>query len=227
MVIGNNRKPTWVFYPGWAVLSALSIPIAFVVTLAIIVRAIVAVVGGTIQVGGQTHITEDFLGLYFLLPSIGLLSGFLQYLLLRRYLPHMGWWIGATFLGWLLTLVPLRVLYTAFSPALNANSQWSVPLAGVALGVAIGLPQWWLLRRHINRASWWILASAVGWGAALLFTDGAISSSQEVLSVVLLPPVAGSIAWWWLLRKMPQQSPNGGNTPRNTPLETLTPPGAD
>ena len=115
MVARDNRKPDLVFYPAWVVLSAISIPIAWYIALAIISQ-VEKTVGGTIQVGGQTHVTEDFLLVYVFLPMLGLITGFLQYLLLRRYLPRMGWWIAATVLGWLLLFVVLWSLSPPLSP---------------------------------------------------------------------------------------------------------------
>ncbi len=218
MVVRDNRKPKWIFYPAWVVLSVISIPIAWVIAWAIISQVEKAV-GGTILVGGQTHITEDYLFGYFFLPALGLLTGLLQYLLLRRYLLRIGWWIAATVLSWLLLLVVLG-LSALFTFTL------SIALAGVVIGGAIGLPQWLVLRQRVRRAALWILASVLGWGVALLLTDGAISSQQEVLSVVLLPPTAASIAWWLLLDKLPQRESNGGNPPRKMSQEPPAPVGA-
>ncbi len=218
MVVRDNRKPKWIFYPAWVVLSVMSIPIAWVIAGAIISQ-VEKVLGGTIQVAGQTHITEDFLFGFVLLPVLGLLTGLVQFLLLRRYLPRMGWWIAATVLSWLLLLVVLRL--SALFP-----STLSIALAGVVIGGSIGLPQWLVLRQRVHRAALWILASVLGWGVALLLTDGAISSQQEVLSVLLLPPAAASIAWWLLLDKLPQRESNGGHTPRKMPQEPSAPVGA-
>jgi hypothetical protein len=227
-VVGtNNRKPEGMFYPGWVVLSALSIPIAWNIAWAIMSQ-IVKVVGDTIKLRGQTHITEDFLGFYVLLPVLGLVTGSLQYLLLRRYLPRMGWWIAATFLGWLLVTVTLGffAFFALFSTTPPSPALGFV-FASVFIGSSTALFQWLLLRQRVHRAALWILTSALGWGMALLLTDGAISSQQEVLSVVLVPPIAGSIGWWLLLDKLPQRESNGGNTPRNAAQEPSVPRGAD
>jgi hypothetical protein len=109
-MITDNTRPEWFFYPGWVVLSAISIPIAWIIYWALI-SLIKKVVGDTIQVGGQPHITEDFLLLYILAPAIGLVTGIFQYLLLRRYLLRMGWWITATTLGWSLAFIGGDLLY--------------------------------------------------------------------------------------------------------------------
>jgi len=31
------------------------------------------------------------------------------------------------------------------------------------LGLSLGMPQWWIVRRHMRRASLWILFSVIGW----------------------------------------------------------------
>jgi hypothetical protein len=45
---------------------------------------------------------------------------------------------------------------------------WSLHLTGywsavAAFGLFLGLPQWWILRRHIRRASLWVVFSVIGW----------------------------------------------------------------
>ena len=103
MMIANRSKPKWFFYPAWVVLSTLSILIAWLISGAILSQ-IERVVGGTIEVAGRTRITEDLLFGYVSIPLLGLMTALWQYLLLRRHLRRVGWWIAATALGW-----PLRV----------------------------------------------------------------------------------------------------------------------
>ena len=122
-------------------------------------------VGDTIQVGRQTHITEDFLLIYVFLPLMGLLTGLLQYLLLRRYLPRMGGWVVATLLGWLLLAVALYLVSTLVSRAVIVGTGWSTVLAMVLIGGALALPQWLVLRRRVPRAAGgsYPVSSAGGW----------------------------------------------------------------
>ena len=209
MVTDDNRKPAWLFYPAWVIVSAIIIPIAWMIGWAIMSQVVHAV-GDTIKVGGQTHITEDFLFIYIFLPILGLLAGVLQYLLLRRYLPRMAWWIAATALGWSLLSVVYGIA-TAFSAAVS-------PAVFIALiGVSIGLPQWLVLRQRVPRAALWILAGVVGWGMAYL-PNGSNASQAGALTVALLPGIAASIAWWLLLDKLPQRESHGGNAPRDTSM---------
>ena len=88
----SKLKPRWYFYPVWVVLNTITIPVAFVVAMAII-SLIEQFVGGTIQVNGQTRITEDYLGFYVFSPILGLLIGLVQVVLLQRYLPRLRAWV--------------------------------------------------------------------------------------------------------------------------------------
>ncbi|MGE5138517.1 MAG: hypothetical protein ACM3JD_03560 [Rudaea sp.] len=196
MIAANNRKPGWFFYPGWIAATVLGILIAWLITWAIVPR-VVQVIGGTITLGGQTHVTEDYIGGYILLPALGVASGFLQYLLLRSYLPRMGWWTAATLLGWLLPFLVSALLIAGFR--LEGGSIAQAAISVLAFGGLIGLPQWLILRRRIHHASWWFLASVVGWGIALALSGGSISNSVDILTALLLPPAAACVAWWLLL----------------------------
>jgi len=44
--------------------------------------------------------------------------------------------------------------------SLNWTGYWS---AVAIFGLFLGVPQWWIFRRHIKRASLWILLSVIGW----------------------------------------------------------------
>ena len=208
MMITDNRKPEWFFYPGWVVLSAISIPIAWVIYW-VLISLIKKVVGDTIQVGGQPHITEDFLLLYILCPALGLVTGLLQYLLLRRHLPRMGWWIATTTLGWSLAFIGGSLLYRASYTTLDVNSMGFVALRIVLVGGAIGLAQWLVLRRRVRYAAWWILANVLGWGALIV---GETFSS--LLAFLMMPAIATSFALWLLLDRLPHQD-DGRNAPLN------------
>lgn len=198
MMIAGSRKPKWFFYPGWVVLSTLSIPIAWLISWAIISQ-IGRVVGGTIEVAGRTRITEDFLLDYVFFTLLVLMTGFLQYLLLRRYLPRAGWWIVATALGWPLGIAVVYLGYAIWPVVLNANSTWSAML----IGAVTGLAQWLVLRRRVPRAGWWVLASALGWGLARLIVGEVFTSLLELL-VIAVPAAVTGLAMWWLLAHLPQ-----------------------
>jgi hypothetical protein len=200
MMITNNEQPRWFFYLEWITLNVIAVVLAWYVALALI-SLIENVVGGTMQVGGQSRITEDFLFLYVLFPIIGLLTGILQYTLLRHYLPRMGWWIGATLLGWLLPFLLGFVFTTFFTPD---NSAFSIMLGMFLIGATISLPQWWILHQRVHHAFWWVVTYGVGWwlvGSLSLVTSDPF---PVLIAIALIPTIATSIACWLLLRRFPK-----------------------
>ena len=88
MRIANDEKSRWFFSLEWIVLNAVTVVIAGYLAGKLL-SLITGVIGDTIQVSGQTRITEDFLLFYIFCPIIGLFTGLLQYILLRRYFIHM------------------------------------------------------------------------------------------------------------------------------------------
>jgi hypothetical protein len=204
-MITNNRKPGWFFYPAWVALSSLSIPIAFTIYWALISLAKEAV-GGTIQVGGQPRITEDYLMPYIFWPAIGLVTGFLQYLLLRRHLPRIGGWVVATTSGLLLGLIGGRFIYLTLYGILDVRAIWFETLMTALAGGAMGLAQWLVLNQRVRHAAMWILANVlswgvVGWGAATLSNQMVIPA----VGVVLIPGITTSLALWLMLDRLPQR----------------------
>lgn len=200
-MITNNEQPRWFFYLQWVVLNAISVVSAWYIAWALI-SWIQNVVGDTIQVGGQSHITEDFLYMYVLLPTIGLLTGILQYTLLRHYLPRMQWWIGATLLGWLLPFVIGFVFTTFLAPD---NNTFVIMLGLFLIGATIALPQWWMLRQRVSHASWWIIAVGFGWWLVGLLNLVTSEPFAVLLAIGLIPPIATGIACWLLLDWLPKR----------------------
>jgi hypothetical protein len=50
----------------------------------------------------------------------------------------------------------------------NIVFHWSLHLTGywsavAAFGLFLGVPQWWIFRRHMKRAGLWVLFSVIGW----------------------------------------------------------------
>jgi len=201
MMITNNENPRGFFYLGWVVLNFIAVVMAWYIAWALISQ-ITNIVGGTIQVGGQSRITEDFLFLYVLFPTIGLLTGILQYTLLRRYLPHMAWWIGATFLGWLMPFVTGSFIIQLLA---RRNDTFSIMLGMLLIGATVALPQWWMLRQRVRHASWWILAQGFGWGMTGLLNLVTSEPFPVLLAFALIPTIATGIACWLLLDWLPKR----------------------
>ena len=186
MMIIANEKPGWFFYFGWVALNAIAVIMAWFIAL-----AIMSLITGE----------DDSLLLYLLFPIIGLLTGILQYILLRRYLPHMGWWIAATFLGW---LMPFVIGFIFSGVIIPGNSTVRIVLNMIILGTTVALPQWWLLRKRVQHAWWWVLVFGLAWGMVGLYDLFSPSDMFPVLlgfAVVLA--IATGIACWPFLDRFP------------------------
>jgi len=64
-------------------------------------------------------------------------------------------------------------------------------LVGPIVGGAIGLAQWFLLRREFSWAGWWIIISILAWSTGLttvpgLLTSGALPGTLTGLTLVIL-----------------------------------------
>jgi len=186
MMIIANEKPGWFFYFGWVALNASAVIIAWYITFAIM---------------GLVTGEDDSLIFILLFPIIGLLTGILQYILLRRYLPHMGWWIAATFLGWLMPFVWFFIFSRVIIPG---SSTVRIVLGMIVLGTTVALPQWWLLRKRVQHAWWWVLVFGLAWGMVGLYD---LFNPSDLFPVLLgfavVPAIATSIACWLLLDRLP------------------------
>ncbi len=201
MMIAKNEKPRWTFYLGWVLLNIVAVVAAGLISMALIIL-ITQIVGDTIQIAGEERIIEDFLFMYVLLPIIGLLTGIFQYLLLRRYLPHITGWIPATFLGWLMPFVTGFLILNVLG---MQNDTFSLMLGLFLIGAMVALPQWLLLRRQVRYAFWWILAYGVGWGLVGLLNLVTSDPLPVLLAIGLLPAIATGMAFWLLLDWLPKQ----------------------
>jgi hypothetical protein len=110
-------------------------------------------------------------------------------------------WIGATTLGWLLGLLLLVALATAWNGATGGEAQWMV---GVSMGAGVGFLQARALRSWLPRPRRWLVASTVGMGIPFLLWDtGSLLGIRGVFSLpscILLGGLLAGILQERLLR---------------------------
>ncbi len=201
-MITHREKPQWSFYAAWILLTSLSIPIAFFLTL-IVLRIITRVVGDVIYVDGVRHITEDYLWIYPFIPIVGLLTGGLQYGLLRRYLPRMGGWVLATAGGWL-----LGVLLIALPGRENLINEFlGMSLVFLLMGLSIGVGQWLILRQRLAHAGWWIAANLLGWVFLGLIRADSTLDQFSLFVIGLLPACVTALVLALLMKGDPTAQP--------------------
>ena len=114
----------------------------------------------------------------FLLPDlayvvIGIALGILQWFVLQRRLTRAWRWIVATVVGW---VVGSTLIW--FLPA-----QGSEFLAGVLLGLTVGVAQWLILRKEFYWNGWWIPINVVAWTTGMAFLPGIFSTGALIGSI--------------------------------------------
>jgi hypothetical protein len=204
MMIAKREKPHWSFYATWIILTSLCIPIAYSLSF-VILGIIIKFVGDYIYVDGVRHISEDYLGLYVIVPVVGLTTGVLQYALLRRYLPRIGWWVLATTGGWLLGVLPITL-----ASRLNwTNGSVNPVFLFVLMGFAIGVGQWLLVRRRLFRAGWWIGANVLSWGLLGVIMGARPLGLFGLFALGLLPACATAATLAYLINQVKPTRPIG------------------
>jgi hypothetical protein len=124
------------------------------------------------------------LNLYALLTLLGATEGIVlgvaQWIVLRHYIRHSGWWILATSIGatiaWFAGLFVSTVL--AIATVRSSPSQQAalllpgIMMQGVGVGILLGYAQWLVLQSHIRHQIWlktigWLVANVAAWVLAL------------------------------------------------------------
>jgi hypothetical protein len=129
-----------------------------------------------------------------------------QWLVLRRCIARAGWWVVASALGG--ALVGLAAGTLGNPPPVPVYAAYGL------LGLLLGVPQWMILRRHVRRAAWWLMANSAGWAlgtlAAVALDRAMTIRVSEIAGLVLLFGVASGIAGsvtGALLVWLPSQAP--------------------
>ena len=202
MMNTSNKKPDLLFYLGWVFLNILAVVAGWFISWGVI-QQITSIVGGRIMIGGQSRITEDAIFLYILFPVIGLLVGFCQFWLLRRYMARISWWIAATVIGWLMPFVVGFVGSRIFSPG---NDTVSIMVGMLILGASVSLPQWLVLRKRVKNAFLWILAYGFSWFLVGMIGSVINEPLPGLLAISLIPTVTTATILWLFLDWYPTYS---------------------
>ncbi len=117
---------------------------------------------------------------------LGLPIGLAQWIALRRIVQTSIAWIISIPIGILLAFLITRVIPDGLWPGMDDESIAGLTTAYLIVGFAIGLPQWYILRRHLARSSIWLLGSSIGVGASfwlILVTD--LINQSGVISYIV------------------------------------------
>jgi hypothetical protein len=129
------------------------------------------------------------------------------------------WWVLASAMGAAIALAAVPfVLRSIHSIVIVDEDRLFGILLAPMLGLFIGAMQWFVLRRHIPRAAWWVPASVAGYIAVLILaalsTNLGQAAIEGIADDVMLMSVLGTVvgvpqylvlrkyfpkAQWWVL----------------------------
>jgi len=205
------RAPGLPWLPVWAILTTMAIPVAWLLSGPLGAALLLAfdLISKPLN-GLPSFLDGNILRALGFLAALALTVAIFQWLLLRPYLPHAGWWILVTGLGW------LAGGFLFIAAAILLLSQDLTSIAGVLLvfallGLAVGLAQWLFLRRIFPRAGWWVLVNVLAFVSIALVLQSIYSPLE--LAIILLPGISSGIGLWLLMRQAP---PNPDDKTRST-----------
>ncbi len=121
-----------------------------------------------------------------LLPAVALLAAgpavaLFQWLLLRHQIKVAWRWVAYSTIGW---TIGVMLILTFVPPGLEI-------LIGPAIGVAVGVSQWMILREEVHWANWWLVLSTISWTIGLsllpgLLLTGSLAGSVTGIALELL-----------------------------------------
>jgi hypothetical protein len=144
--------------------------------------------------------SEDIIVTGYAGVTVGaVITGSLQWLVLRRQIAGSGWWVLASIAA------AAVVGVVAFGVgAVHPPAGW---VAGVGLfGTVVGVLQWLVLRQLRARAGWWVFASTAGWlaggpgvGFVTWLVDGPLGSflAWPTLGIVYGVVTGAALVWLW------------------------------
>lgn len=96
----------------------------------------------------------------------GVVIAGLQWSVLHKRIQKAWRWLILSSIGWI-----IGYIIAAFIPNLNF-------LVGPVIGGAIGILQWFILRKEVDFAGWWVVISILAWTTGLTIMPGALTSGS-------------------------------------------------
>jgi hypothetical protein len=198
----NTNQEKFQFWIKWTLLSALIIPLSYIISL-IAVLIVHGAFGFTMDDWG-THLSNTLM-LIAGGAVLGFGTGILQKMLLKERFTIPSFWVYSVIIGFVLAeliagiiLWRLDILRGQLN-VVNSNNPFPEALIFASAGLIIGLFQWTVLKRYFKKSAYWVFASMLGWGiciVATIFSDWAF-----VLGALLYGAITGATLLWVLQPK--------------------------
>ena len=201
-MIDQRSSSLWIIWPLWVLLSAIGGGVGFLMGLdsADLISRII----------DQSILDEPII-----YGILGTSTAFLQWIIIRAYLPKASRWVLASAASWIL------IGALADRVEIKGNLVFLLP---AVLGATVGTCQWLVLYNHIPKAGFWIVANVVGrvfgWhiGSAMDELVSMFVSSERFGLAVLFSIYEGIVAIFtgftliWMLRQTSLESKLRENT---------------
>lgn len=195
----QRMHPVWAFWFKW-MLANIAGAVLFV--LAMIPLSLLA--SQLAQMGEPTTPltqSQQITVMIYMAVSTGMMGaalGLTQWWVLRGLLRGIGWWVPATILGYLLASAARFVVPCELNPAVCGSGMLGT------MGLAVGVCQWVVLRKHVRRAGWWIVITLGGWLLAfvvtgLAFMTGLYVEPFDMVAALLGPSAVTGAGLVWLM----------------------------
>ena len=175
------RSLEWPVWLAWIAVSAIGVCFGFAGIYAGIFLVKLLVPGTN----------EDRLFGWIMLPVIAAVLALCQAFVLRGRIPKSWRWLIATLAGLAGGIAASAAGVRAATAVLGQEPDIGLfaHLVLTLIGACLGLAQWVVLRRHMQRSGWWILASALGWLCLSLVIGKSISGLVDMAAVGAVPAV--------------------------------------
>jgi hypothetical protein len=100
------------------------------------------------------------------------------------------WWVLATIGGWSAAIMVVV--------GLGAGENLGFPVIGAVIGIAVGIPQLFVLRPYAQKAHWWGLCNTAGWMIGLALLDVVNRTISFPLVGVISGALTGAMMIWLL-----------------------------
>ena len=105
----------------------------------------------------------------------------LQWVVLQQRIQKAWRWAILSSIGWIIGYILLAIFFPAVM----------MLLIGPVMGGILGLVQWFLLKREVEWAGWWVVISIMAWTTGLtlmpgFLTSGALPGALTGLALVIL-----------------------------------------
>lgn len=115
------------------------------------------------------------------------------------------WWMIAGVTGLGVGLGLLVALIKPLAPLSSIlNSTTVVVMAGAVVGASLGAAQWLVLRRHLPRAGWWVLATFLGMAVGFALVNVNFDPMDIITPGFVVGAPLGTTQWLVLRRHIPR-----------------------